>query len=150
MITLRRPKIDGANDKEQLLQIKQYIFQLVEDLQFALNSSHATEDTVGHQERSGWTYNKHKNGIYEMFGTFNVTPKGCSLHNLLYQSDYISIATPFKIKSAFVSASAVGCYWITDAGILNNENIVLRILSDKEFITSSSIEVRLHVEGIYV
>ena len=40
MIHLRLPKIDdGLPEKEQLLQIKKYLYQLVEELQFELNSN---------------------------------------------------------------------------------------------------------------
>lgn len=37
MIDIRLPKITGATEREQLTQVKSYLYQLVEQLQFALN-----------------------------------------------------------------------------------------------------------------
>lgn len=37
MSELRLPKIDAPTEKEQIVQIKNYLFQLVEQLQFVLN-----------------------------------------------------------------------------------------------------------------
>lgn len=39
---LRLPNITGASEKEQLAQMKNYLFQLVGELQFILNSLEAT------------------------------------------------------------------------------------------------------------
>lgn len=43
---LRIPNINGATDKEQIAQIKSYLYQLVEQLQFILN-------TIDNQSKGG-------------------------------------------------------------------------------------------------
>lgn len=99
----------------------------------------------------GWMYKKWKGGTYEMYGTFEVKPGSSTLHTsgTLYRSDSMSISPPFAIASAYVSGTAVGYYCITNAGISSSGNVILRIMSDVALDTTSSIEVRLHVVGIY-
>lgn len=97
----------------------------------------------------GWTYKKWKGGTYEMFGTFTVTPTESTLNSSLYRTNNMTIAVPFAIKSAYLSGSAVGYYWITNGGISGNSAITLRLMSDKTFSTTAAIEVRLTVVGTY-
>lgn len=42
MVNLRLPHINGANEREQLKQTQRYLYQLVEQLQFALNTLEAS------------------------------------------------------------------------------------------------------------
>ena len=42
MIDIRLPKITGKTEKEQLLQIKSYLYQLAEQLQVAFNGMEIT------------------------------------------------------------------------------------------------------------
>ena len=98
----------------------------------------------------GWTYKKWKGGTYEMFGTFTVTPSESTLNSSLYRTNNMTIAIPFTIKSAYVSGTAVGHYWITNGGISGTAAITLRLMSDKTFSTTTAIEVRLMVVGTYV
>lgn len=43
---LRLPKITGLSEKEQILQIKNYLYQLVGELQFALNDSGSSSNST--------------------------------------------------------------------------------------------------------
>ena len=97
----------------------------------------------------GWTYKKWKGGTYEMFGTFTVTPSESTQNSSLYRTNNMTIAVPFKISSAYVTGTVVGYYWITNGGISGTDKITLRLMSDKAFSTTSAIEVRLHVVGVY-
>ena len=97
----------------------------------------------------GWTYKKWKGGTYEAFGTFEVTPTSSTLNESLYRTNNMTIALPFTIKSAYVSGTAVGHYWITNGGISGDSAISLRIMSDKTVSTTNAIEVRLMVVGTY-
>ena len=45
-VNLRLPKITGLSEKEQILQIKNYLYQLVGDLQFALNGSGSASNSA--------------------------------------------------------------------------------------------------------
>lgn len=44
-LNLKLPNITGLSEKEQILQIKSYLYQLVNDLQFALNDTSSKSDT---------------------------------------------------------------------------------------------------------
>lgn len=58
---LRQPNITGTTEKEQLAQMRSYLFQLVGDMQFALNdlekkaasNTKQTEETTNEREKSG-------------------------------------------------------------------------------------------------
>lgn len=45
-INLRLPNINGASEKEQIYQLKSYLFQLVTELEFVFNTSGASSDSV--------------------------------------------------------------------------------------------------------
>ena len=97
----------------------------------------------------GWTYQKWKGGTYQAFGTFKVKPTESTQNEILYRTNNMTIPLPFQIGSAYVSGTAVGHYWITNGGISGDSAITLRLMSDKAFSTSTEIEVRLTVMGIY-
>lgn len=97
----------------------------------------------------GWQYKKYKGGTYEMFGIFKVTASESTLNGTLYRTNNMTIPTPFTITSAFISGTAVGHYWLTNAGISGDSAITLRIMSDKTISTTTAVEVRLTVVGTY-
>ena len=97
----------------------------------------------------GWTYKKWKGGTYEMFGTFFVKPSESTLNSSLYRTNHMEIDLPFEVKTAIVWGSAVGHYWITNAGYNAANAISIRLMSDKTFSTTTAIEVRLEVVGTY-
>ena len=97
----------------------------------------------------GWTYKKWKSGTYQMFGTFTVTPSESTKNETMYRTNNMTIAVPFTISKAYVSGTAVGFYWITNGGPSGNSAITLRLMSDKQFSTTTAIEVRLEVVGTY-
>ena len=99
--------------------------------------------------KGGWTYKKWKGGTYEMFGTFDLIASSSTLNESLYRTGSITIEPPFYLKSAYVSGSAVGHYWITNGGVTSTGGITLRLMSDKTISTTNAIEVRLHVVGTY-
>ena len=45
-INLRLPNINGVNEKEQISQLKSYLYQLVTELEFVFNTSGASSDSV--------------------------------------------------------------------------------------------------------
>lgn len=98
---------------------------------------------------NGWTYKKWKGGTYEAFGIFEVTPTSSTVNSTMYRTNNMTIDLPFNISNAIVSGTAVGHYWITNGGKSGDSEITLRLMSDKEFSTTTSIEVRLEVVGIY-
>lgn len=109
-----------------------------------------TDFVIEHGTKDGWTYKKWKSGTYEMFGTFYVTASESTLNGTLYRTNNMTIQVPFTITSAFVSGTAVGFYWLTNAGkVASASAITLRIMSDKTISTTAEIEVRLTAFGTY-
>lgn len=52
-LNLRLPNITGLSEREQILQIKSYLYQLVNDLQFAFNDTSSIPDSVVVMNKSG-------------------------------------------------------------------------------------------------
>ena len=52
-LNLRLPNITGLSEREQILQIKSYLYQLVNDLQFAFNDTSSTSESVVVTNKSG-------------------------------------------------------------------------------------------------
>lgn len=109
----------------------------------------ASDYVIENGTSDGWTYKKWKGGTYQAFGIFEVTPTSSTLNGSLYRTNNMTIDLPFTIKSAIVSGTAVGFYWITNGGISGTSAITLRLMSDKTFSTATAIEVRLEVVGTY-
>lgn len=109
----------------------------------------ASDYVIENGTKDGWTYKKWKGGTYQAFGIFEVTPTSSTINGSLYRTNNMTIDLPFAIKSAIVSGTAVGYYWITNGGISGTSAITLRLMSDKTFSTTTAIEVRLEVVGTY-
>lgn len=109
----------------------------------------ASDYVIENGTSDGWIYKKWKGGTYQAFGIFEVTPTSSTLNGSLYRTNNMTIDLPFTIKSAIVSGTAVGFYWITNGGISGTSAITLRLMSDKTFSTATTIEVRLEVVGTY-
>lgn len=52
-LNLRLPNITGLSEKEQILQIKSYLYQLVNDLEFAFSYTSSTSDSVVVMNKNG-------------------------------------------------------------------------------------------------
>ena len=109
----------------------------------------ASDYVIENGTSGGWTYKKWKGGTYQAFGIFEVTPTSSTVNGSLYRTNNMTIDLPFTIKSAIVSGTAVGFYWITNGGPSGTGAITLRLMSDKTFSTTNPIEVRLEVVGTY-
>lgn len=161
------PKIDGLTEKEQIKQIRSYLYQQSEQLGWALNNlekvstvvynmpkslaagERATVDYVTEEgESGGWSYKKWRSGGFEAFGTFERTPTVSTLLKTLYQSEEIEITLPFPIEDdAVVYGTASGRYLLGESKRLGENSISVRILSDESINTALSVTLRLHVVG---
>lgn len=171
-VNLRFPSINGPSEKEQLQQMRTYLYQLVGDLQFVLDDitlqltslkedsnsdtfknyiskSECVDYDIEQDNVSGWTYKKQKNGTYEMYGTFEVSPTTTTFNSVLYHTEVLSVSPPFAVTSAYVSGTAAGTCWIIDAGISNEGDITFRIMSDSAIDIATPIKVHLYVIGNY-
>lgn len=104
-LNLRLPNINGISEKEQLLQIKSYLYQLVNDLQFAIDDTASTPNNVEvKQSISSSTPSS----------TMNTTAMFAALKPLIIKSADIVDAYYEKLTKKFegnyVAASDYGTY----------------------------------------
>ena len=106
---------------------------------------------VATTEASGsWAYKRWKDGTYEMYGLFEVTPTSSSVNSSLHRTNAIKVTTPFAITDdAVVTGTATGYYCLTNGVYANANAISIRIMSDKTISLTGSITVRLHAVGTY-
>lgn len=161
------PKIDGLTEKEQIKQIRSYLYQQAEQLGWALNNLEKDTTVVYNMPKSlaagektsvdyvteegksgGWRYKKWRGGGFEAFGIFEVTPTASTLLKTLYQSEEIEIALPFPIEDdAVVYGTASGRHILGESKRLGESSISVRIMSDDTISTTESVALRLHVVG---
>lgn len=165
------PQFSG-NEKEQLAQMRNYLYRQAEQLGYALNNidsavSGAYEVPKSLQNTSeimkkfgdyvtengtsnGWNYKKWNYGTYEMYGSFEVTPTASEKGASLYITNDIVIPTPFEIaEDAVVTGAAEGNCFITDGRYAATRAVSVRIMSDSAISTTKSAVIRLHVIGTY-
>lgn len=103
MINIRLPSITAATDREQLLQIKSYLHQLVTDLNFALSTIESGNSTVAAKTTSGNAVTKE-----DLETSFN------DLKSLIVKSantvSAYSEAAEARYESLYVAQSDFGTY----------------------------------------
>lgn len=98
--------------------------------------------------REGWHCRKWRDGTFEAFGIFAVTPSSSMVSGTLYRTNNLSVKAPFAISKAVITGTVEGDRWLTNAAYANNA-ISFRIMSDGEIATSTALAVQLHVSGTY-
>lgn len=156
-----------GNEREQLAQMRSYLYRQADQLRFALNDLEkyhtdidsktnnanadgkiATDHVVEQGKSGGWNYRKWRSGNFEAFGTFDVTPTASEQMNTLYRSGHIEVTLPFAIGTDTVVYGTVsGGYWLGDSNRSGDYSIAVRIMSDDTINTAESVTLRLHVEG---
>ena len=158
----------SGNEKEQLAQIRGYLYRQAEQLQYALNNLDSSPSVVYNMPKSqatgvnhadyvlearpagGWTYRKWKKGTYEMHGSFDVTPTSSERGEFLYVTNAIEIPVPFPITEDAVLTGAAGDgLWLSGGGYAAAEAVSFKIMSDKAISTTESLKVRLFAVGTY-
>lgn len=105
-INLRLPNITGLSEKEQISQIRTYLYQLVEELQFAINDSQSPSDIVSPT---------HKNSVAaQSSSSINATNIFSALKPLIIKSADIVDAyydkISKKLEGVYVAQSDFGTY----------------------------------------
>lgn len=158
----------SGNEKEQLAQIRNYLYRQAEQLRYALNALDSSPSVVYNMPKSqavgvnhadyvieagtsgGWTYRKWKKGTYEMHGSFDVTPTSSERGEVLYQTNAIEVPVPFPITEDAVVTGAVGDgLWLSGGGYASASAVSFKIMSDKEIGTTEGVKVRLCAVGTY-
>lgn len=136
---IRYPMITGPSEKERSIQIKSFLHQLVDELNYTLNNidtvqtqyikypakseSSKKEEDVQKKlsfisdyvteagEINGWKYKKWSNGTFDMFGIFKVkTTTAGTAYGSMYCSEQFILPSPFALSSVVAaSGSATNC-----------------------------------------
>ncbi len=149
---IRQPFINDTSLKGQLAQIKSYLHQLVDQLRWIFDSiekSHpAMVSSFLSAEIGEWSYVKYSNGLYQLQGSFIVSPTATVKSDAWYRTTRICLDVPFAIKTAMVTGNTNGYSVITSAtkDPERDNGIVFRLLGDKD-LTGTKVTVRLVVSG---
>ena len=147
---IKLPNISAATDRGQLEQIRSYLYQLAEQLKWALNSIEVGGTNVLQQNQKS---NGNKPSDAEAQATFNsikaLIIKSADIVNAYYE------AINARLKGLYVAQSDFGTYTeATDAKIeASSKDIaqhytdIQQILSDIEGFESKLIEVNAHIKS---
>ena len=136
MINIRLPKITGATEKEQLMQVKSYLHQLVGELNWALSSIESgttTASKTGDTQSFGITKE-------EMTTSFN------ELRSLIMKSastiSAYAEAAEQRFNSLYVAESDFGTYKeAAEQRIVENSTSIEQIFTNlQEIITQNALE----------
>lgn len=107
MVNLRLPNINGLTEKEQLLQIRSYLYQLAGDLQFALSENGSSSISVVAQSKNGKAGssdipNMNANSVFAVLKPLII--KSADIVNAYYEKIYT------KLEGKYVAQSDFGTY----------------------------------------
>ena len=165
------PQFSG-DEKEQLSQIRNFLYRQAEQLGYALNNIDSTigdtytppksqlntseimkkfgDYVIESGTASGWSYKKWRGGTYEMHGIFEVKPTSSARSESLYITNAIAIPTPFDISADVVVGGTVsGNRWLVDSSFATMKALSVRIMSDSDISTSDTLFLRLHAVGTF-
>ena len=104
-LNLRLPNITGLSEREQLLQIKSYLYQLVGDLQFALNDTSNTSNSVIVTTQSGAAFTGSQENTITMFNALKpLIIKSADIVDAYYET------LNTKFDGRYVAQSDFGTY----------------------------------------
>lgn len=159
-----------GDEKEQLAQMRNYLYRQAEHLGYALNNLDsvsgnyvAPKNTLNTSEimkrfgdyvtangaSDGWNYKKWHTETYEMYGSFAVKPASSDKGENFYITNDIVIPTPFDIsEDAVVTGSVEGNRWLADCRFAATRAVSVKIMSDSEISTAEPVVIHLHVIGV--
>lgn len=165
------PQFNALTEKEQLKQMRDYLYRQAEQLQYALNNIDTStggtyipatsrvnandimkrfgDYVTANGASDGWNYKKWHTETYEMYGSFAVTPASADKGESLYITNDIIIPTPFDIsEDAVVTGSVDGNRWLADCRFAATRAVSVKVMSDSEISTAEPVVIHLHVIGI--
>lgn len=153
MIDIKLPKrTTGASDKERLSQVESYLYQLVEQLQFALNSVD-TSASPAYVITQTATSSSSGSSSVDAQATFNAV-KGLIIKSAdIVEAYYNEIST--RLSGAYVAESDFGSYAeLTEQNISTNSteiesvyNHIQSILTEIENIEYTLIDTHAHIRS---
>lgn len=150
-IELRLPQINGKTDREQLAQIKSYLYQMAQQLQWALNNVSQSSGNVVVQKPSGNTAALPTDAAAQT--TFNAIKsmiiKSADIVNAYYQE------ISRRLDGEYVARSDFGSYTERTSQEVNENSTgierlftnVQKLSSDLDSLTYTLVEVEAHTHS---
>lgn len=114
---LRYPNITGANEREQIEQIKRYLFQLVDEIQFAGNDAQPTSGAIPSSQRRVSSPSSSDTNAREVFAVLKpLIIKSADIVNAYYEK----LST--KFEGAYVAQSDFGTYTEQTAQVIEENS----------------------------
>ena len=152
---IRLPQITGQTEREQLIQIKSYLYQLAPQLQWALEDINKRQETftssvpqrsIAQSSLGSGTSNSNPQATFDSIKALII--KSADIVNAYYET------INARLKGIYVAESDFGTYTeVTDAKIEGNSEAIAQhyeniqqILSDIEGFENSLIEVNAHIK----
>ena len=108
-VDLRLPNIHGS-DREQLVQMRSYLYQLVGELQWALNNTTPASESVVIQTKGGGTVLPSASSSTEIETTFGALKPLIIKSAEIVQAYYEEIDNLLKLSGEYVAASDFGTF----------------------------------------
>ena len=145
---IRIPYINGGSTEQQLYQVKNYLYQLVEQLNFALNSIETTSTTAGTTVAASSPAQKENEAISTFNSIKSLIIKSADIVNAYYE-----VITK-RLEGLYVSKSDFGVYMEETSNdiIANSESInqnytnIQQIITDIKTLQYSTIEVNANIK----
>lgn len=114
---LRYPNITGTNEREQIEQIKRYLFQLVDEIQFAGNGAQPTSGAIPSSQRRVSSPSSSDTNAREVFAVLKpLIIKSADIVNAYYEK----LST--KFEGAYVAQSDFGTYTERTAQVIEENS----------------------------
>lgn len=152
-IDIRLPNITGSSEREQLTQVKSYLYQLTEQLQFALNSMESSPQSVANAPASTANASGGSASEVDAQATFNAV-KGLIIKSAdIVEAYYEEINK--KLSGVYVAESDFGVYSEETSQSISETSKEIKVLfSNIQTITTkigslenSIIEANAHINS---
>lgn len=142
---IRPPGFTGRTEQERLLQVKSYLYQLAEQLNWIfaqLGVEYVTERGAS----GGWSWRKWNSGVCEVWGSHVFTAKveGEDFGSL-HRTESFTAQLPFGMKETVISCTADKGFPLAldQAG----NTVLLRIVTAEPVAAGKEITLSLHIRG---
>lgn len=154
---LRLPHFTDDSTPEQLRQIKAFLYQHVEQLQWILQTINSEENkntlpevkfktvdsVIATGSYKGWTYTKWESGTIDIIGEIKVKPENLSIVSGIFCSELLYIKIPYYVtKATLVCSSGTDGVFVVHSALRYANEICLRLYGLEDF---SQTDCTIHV-----
>lgn len=147
MTGIRQPNITAATERDQILQMRSYLYQLSQDLQFALGAVGkqiiTVQDTASKTERAVRTVSESQNPKAQFSSLKSLIIKSADIVNAYYEE------ISRKLSGEYVAQSDFGTFrQETQQSITENSQGITRAFSDLQTIENTLSELNAAVTQV--